>query len=135
MAQPSLLVTAASRSRQDGKSQWSRRVITLHDQGHGGEAAEAGGAWVKGEGYRGRAEGQGEVVGEDDEGEVGEEATGHVGNAEVGAAVETDGPRSWLEEMAEMISLWEHFASFMETRVTLMDSSKLSRRMRSSLIV
>ena len=89
MAQPGFLITAASRSRQDGKSQWSRRAVTLHDQRHRGETTEEGGAWAQGEGYGGWAEGQGKVVGEDDEGEVGEEAPGNVGNAEVGTALET----------------------------------------------
>ena len=89
MAQPNLLVAAASRSREDGKGQRSRRAITLHNQGHRREATEEGGTWLEGEGYRGWAEGQGEVVGEDDEGQIGEEEAGYVGDAKVGAAVET----------------------------------------------
>lgn len=94
MAQPGLLVAEASRSGEDGKGQWSRRVIAVHDQGHRRENTEEGGARAKGEGYGGWAEGQGQVVGEDDEGEVGEEEAGYVGDAEVGPAVET-GKRSY----------------------------------------
>lgn len=41
-------------------------------------------------------------MGEDDEGEAGEEEAGYVGDAQVGAAVETDGPRPWVEEMAQV---------------------------------
>lgn len=84
-------------------------------------------------------------MGEDDEGEVGEEEAGYVGDAQVGTGVETgkhylklrccgtelttstEGPRPWVEEMAEMILVEGVIASFMKSRDILIDNYKLSR--------
>lgn len=67
-------------------------------------------------------------MGEDDEGEVGEEEAGYVGDAQVGTGVETEGPRTWVEEMAEMILVEGVIASFMKSRDIVIDNYKLSRQ-------
>lgn len=89
MAQPRLLLAPTSRPREDGKGQRNRRITALYDQGYRSEDPKEDGAWAEGQRDGGRTEGQGEGVGEDDEGEVGEEEAGYVGDAKVGAAVET----------------------------------------------